>query len=224
MLEAVTSGNFGEADERLSTMLQLFERLGVRNARTNDPIAGRIRRWQFAVPRDLASAAHNFRTTVGRSGVTNQHVQTEREWRRTMINAALEQPAAGQRLRDFVRAVNSWPAYAREVFSLAQRSCPDRSLASRQTPGGEEFLEHSSYAAPLLEDIALIKEKLATLQIQALVNKNANRQGQMARLSGGQRLAVESCSFLLGQDPDRVSLNQFVNLLSALHRLVVSPD
>ena len=42
----------------------------------------------------------------------------------------------------------------------------------------------------------------------------------MARLSGGQRLAVESFSFLLGQDPDSVSLNQFVNLLSALHQLV----
>ena len=71
------------------------------------------------------------------------------------------------------------------------------------------------------EDIVLIKEKLVTPQIQALVDENANRQGQMTRLSDGQRLAVESFSVLLEQDPDSVPLNQFVNLLSALHRLAV---
>lgn len=223
MLEAVTSGNLGEADARLSTILQLFERLGIRDAPT-DPIARDIRRRRFTVHQELARAAHDFRIEQGRSRITDQQVQTERGWRRTMINTALEQPASGQRIRDFVRAANSWAAYARQVFSRAQRSWPNRSLASRQTPGGEEFLEDGSYATPLLEDIALIKEKLVTPQIQALVDENANRQGQMTRLSDGQRLAVESFSVLLEQDPDSVPLNQFVNLLSALHRLAVSGD
>ena len=220
MIKAVTSGNFGEADARLSTILQLFERLGIRDAPTA-PIARDIRRKRFTLHQELARAAHDFRIKKGRSRITDQQVQTERGWRRTMINTALEQPTAGQRIRDFVRAANSWAAYARQVFSRAQRSWPNRSLASRQTPGGEEFLEDGSYATPLLEDIALIKEKLATPQIQALVDENANRQGQMTRLSDGQRLAVESFSVLLEQDPDSVLLNQFVNLLSALHRLAV---
>ena len=144
-------------------------------------------------------------------------MQIERKWRRTMINAALEQAAPGQSLRDFARAANSWSDYARQVFSRRQRSWPDRSLASRETPGGEEFLRHGSYADPLLEDIALIREKLMTSQIRMLVRENANRPG----LSDGQRLAVDSFSFLVEQDPDSVSLNQFVNLLGALHRLVV---
>ena len=104
MFEAVTSGNFDEADERFSTILQLFERLGVRNASTDDPIANRIRRWRFTVHRDLAAAAAEFRTTLGRSNITDQQVQTERKWRRTMINVALEQPSVGQQLRDFARA------------------------------------------------------------------------------------------------------------------------
>ena len=223
MLEAVTSGNFGEADARLSTILQLFERLGIRDAPI-DPITRDIRRRRFTVHQELARAAHDFRIEQGRSRIRDQQVQTERRWRGTMINTALEQPAAGQQIRDFVRAANSWAAYARQVFSRAQRSWPNRSLASRQTPGGEEFLEDGSYATPLLEDIALIKEKLATPQIQALVDENANRQGQMTRLSDGQRLAVESFTVLLEQDPDSVPLNRFVNLLSALHRLAVSGD
>ena len=224
MREAVTSGNFGEADERLRTILQLFERLGIPSA-SSATIADQISRWRFTIHRDSAEAAERFRGRVGQSEVTERQVEIERQWRRTMINAALEQPAAGQQLRDFVRAVNSWAAYAREVYSRAQRSWPDRSIASRQSSAGAEFLERDSYAVQLREDIVLIKEKLATPQIQALIDENANRQEQMARLSDGQRLAIGSFSFLLRQDADRVSLNQFVNLLSALHLLIGSgPD
>ena len=222
MFEAVTSGNFGEANQRLKTVRQLFERLGVRDA-TTGPITGCIRRWRFTIHRDLAQAAYEYRDRVGRSEITRKHVQTEREWRRMMINKALDQPEDGQRLRDFARAANSWAQYAREVFSREQRSWPDRSLASRETENGAEFLaEDDRYAQWLLEDIVLIKKKLELPEIEKLVNENANRQAQLARLSDGQRQAVESFPTLLDQDAVSVSMNKFVNLLSALKLLAVS--
>ena len=215
MLEAVASGNFGDADKRLTSVLQLFERLGFRTVSNDDPVADQVRRWRFTVHRHLADAANEFRARLGRSQITDQQVQIERKWRRTMINAALEQAAPGQSLRDFARAANSWSNYARQVFSRGQQSWPDRSLASRET--GEEFLRHGSYADPLLEDIALLREKLMTSQIRMFVEENANRPG----LCDGQRLAVDSFSFLVEQDPESVSLNRFVNLLGTLHQLVV---
>ena len=215
MLEDVASGKFGDADKRLTSVLQLFERLGFRTVENNNPIADQVRRWRFTVHRELADAANEFRALLGRSQITDQQVQIERKWRRMMINSALEQAAPGQSLRDFARAANSWSNYARQVFSRRQRSWPDRSLASRET--GEEFLRHGSYAGPLLEDIALIREKLITPQIRMMVEENTN----WPRLPDGQRLAVASFSSLVKQDPDSVSLNQFVNLLNALHRLVV---
>ena len=223
MREAIRQGAFATANERLSTILQLFGRLRVRDSPA-DPVARKIFRWRFTLHRDLANAAHEFRTTAGRSGITDQHVQFERQWRRTMINRALQQSEAGQRLRDLARATNSWASYAREVFSKAQRNWPDRSLASRQTQSDRDFLHNNKYEAWLLEDIALIKEKLATPEVEKLVEQSADREDQMARLAEGQRAALESFNLLLGQDPDRVSLNQFVNLLGALHLLIVPTD
>ena len=113
MFETVTNAKFGEANERLSTMLQLFDRLGVRDAPTDDPIANQMRRWRFTIHRDLAKAAYDFRDRFGRSKITDKQVKTERTWRRTMINAALEQPAVAQGLRDFARSANSWATYSR---------------------------------------------------------------------------------------------------------------
>ena len=214
MIEAVQTGKFSEANERLSTIRQLFARLGVGGPSNDSEAVQQILRWKFTIHRDLAYEAHEYRTRVGRSKITDYQVIIERQWRRSMIGRALDQPAAGQQLRDFDRSANSWAAYARQVFSQKQQHWPDRSLESRQTSG--EFLERDSWAAWLREDIALIQEKLNTLKIRTLVDEN---KGQMAELSDGQRLAVESFSSLLGQDPGRVSLNQFVNLLSALQRL-----
>ena len=223
MIEAVATGKFSDANERLSIIRQLFGRLGVGEP-SNDSLAVQILRWRFTIHRDLAYAARNYRTTVGRSKITDRQVMTEREWRRTMINAALDQMASGQRRRDLIRAVNAWSAYAREVYSWKQRSWPDRSLSNCKTSGGVECLENSSYADPLREDIALIKNKLATRQIQAMIDEAAKNQDQLASLSDGQQLAVESFSSLLEQDPDRVSLNQFANLLNALQRLFTRAD
>ena len=221
MLEAVASGNFGEADERLTKVRQLFERIGIRNPPNDHCVVDNMRRWWFAVHRDLARAAYDFRARFGRSQITDKQVKAERSWRRTMINASLEQTSDSQALRDFARSANSWAMYSREVFSKLQQSWPDRSLASRQSPGRSEFLERASYAKLLLEDIALIKEKLDTPPVRALVAKNVTSPRRLERLSVGQQLAVKAFSSLLRQDPDRVSLSQLVNLVSALHRLVV---
>lgn len=223
MIEAVTTGKFSEANERLSTLRQLFGRLGDGRP-SNDSLAVRILRWRFTIHRDLAHAAHNYRTAVGRSKITDCQVMTERQWRRAMIGAALDQPASGQRGRDLVRAANAWSAYAREVFSWKQRSWPDRSLSDCETSGGVQCLENRSYAEPLREDIKLIKDKLETRQIQVMVNEDANNQDQLASLKKEQRLAVKSFSSLLKQDPDRVSLNQFANLLNALQGLVAPSE
>lgn len=217
MLEAVTAGNFIDADERLSDILQLFERLGGAHSRANDSITEGILRWRFTLPRDLAKAAHDFRI-AGRGTLTDSQVQVERAWRRMAINAALEQPAAGQQYRDLVRAMNSWSAYARHVSRRAQRSRPDRSLTDRQAREG--FAEHVSHEELLIEDIALIMDRLAIPEIEEVVSEHIASRSQRARLSDGQQDAVASFAQLLERDPDRVSLNQLGNLLSALHKLV----
>ena len=225
MFEAVEQGDFTAADKRFQLMLQMFARLGF-SARNNDnnPIVDSIQRWRFTVPQELAKKASTFRNVMGRRRVTDKHIRIERKWRRRMIVEALRQPAPGQQIRDFGRAINSWTAYAREVFSQNQRGWPARSLASRLPPDGEEFLKCGSYANLLHEDIALIQEKLRTSQISEWVGENANRRDQIARLSAGQKRAVGLFSWLLERNPEHVPLNQFVNLLSALHTLVVPPD
>lgn len=222
MLEAVTTGSFSDADKRLTSLLRLFKRLGVDTVENNDnpkaaPNADQVRRWRFTVHRHLADAASRFRAKLGRSQITEEQVRIERNWRREMINTALMQASPDQSLRDFARAANSWSEYARQVFSRRQQSWPDRTLASREMPSGGEFLERGSYADWLLDDIVLIRDKLMTPQIRKLVEENAKRPG----LSGGQRVAIDSFSSLVEQDPDRVSLNRFVNLLGALNQLVL---
>lgn len=219
MHEAVSTGNFGEADQRLSSVLSLFERVSFRSAPTH-ALTGAILRWRYTVHRDIARAAHDFRDGIGRSAVSDEQILIERKWRRSMVNRALEQNGAAQQVRDFARAANSWALYSRQVFSGAQRHWPDRDLLSRQTSNGGDFLEYDSYAKLLREDIELIQRKLAADLIRVVVEEKVGRQGQMARLSEGQRMAIESFSSVLEQDPDQVSLNQFVNLLSALKDLV----
>lgn len=219
MLGLVRSGDFAGAVQRLRTLLELFDRLGIRGAPT-EPIVGIIARWRFTIHRDLIDVASEVRATLGRSQLAHEHVRIEREWRRAMIFTALTQPAPGQRFRDFVRAANSWASYSRDVYSRSQDDWPDRSLASREN-GDTDFLEDVRYADWLREDIALIKDKLNDAEIRVLVNEHVNPQSPMDRLSDGQRKAVQSVSNLLEQDASRVSLNGFVNLLAALHRLVI---
>ena len=215
MLEAVTTGTFVDANARLLDILRLFDRLREASNEPSDSITNRIRRWRFTLPRDLAEAAHRFRL---HNGVSDTQMQIERRWRRMMITEALEQAAPGQQFRDLVRAMNSWSAYAREVFRRSQRNWPDRSLGSRQ--GGEEFLERASYAEFMIEDIALIQEQLAVPEVETQINEHISSYSQRAQLTEGQQEAVASFTLLLEQDPDVVSLSQLVNLLSALHKLV----
>ncbi len=200
MLASVTGGNFSEAAEQLKTLRELFARIGIRDEQPEPSICC-IDRWRFTIHRDLAEKAREFRATRGSSRVTLEQVQTEREWRRTMINMALKQ-RPGQRLRDFVRAANSWAEYSREVYSRLQRHWPDRPLASNKT-GGSGFVKDGPYAGWLREDIVLIKEKLGNDKIQVLIDENANRQAPMTRLSDGQLLAVQSFPDLLVFRPYR---------------------
>ena len=93
MLAAVTNGEFAEAQEQLEDLLQLFDLLGTRG--TAAPIAETVARWRFTIHRDLVHAAVEFRARRGRSRVTHEQVLAEREWRRAMISASLEQAGSG---------------------------------------------------------------------------------------------------------------------------------
>ena len=89
MREAVAAGNFVDANERLSMVVQLSERLRFRDAATDVSVSSTIRRWLYTIRRELVQAASAFRTTVGQSAVTHQQVLIEREWWRARIDAAL---------------------------------------------------------------------------------------------------------------------------------------
>lgn len=104
------------------------------------------------------------------------------------------------------------------AFSRNQNHWPDRSLSSRAAQESGDFLEHSSYAVALREDIELIRQKLSTNQIHKAVSSKSRSLDWEEKLSRGQRLAVDSFSILLKEDSDIVSMNKFVNLLGALPR------
>ena len=215
MTEAIRARNFDRAAERLSQILQLFERLGIDGEWTDNCTVQKIRRWRFTIHRDLVDVADEARTS---QGATADQVETEGQWRRRMIIFSLRQPDSDESLRDFARSVNSWAAYSREVFSRRQRSWPDRSLASR-TDGNTDLLQGGVDEELLLSDIALVVRQLQNPQVRALITEFSNDSTQMAQLKEGQRLAIESFTSLIERNPEQISLNRLMNLLSALQRI-----
>lgn len=151
--------------------------------------------WAYAVHRDLANKAEEHRMHL------RYDWEFERKWRREAIVRATG-------LDDRIRAMNMWAGYSRVYQDWNGWEWTTTLLDV--TPEYLDFLR---------EDMELIMTKLAEEPVGELVS-NAPRVIADC-LNPGQREALRSFESVLSE-PEEVTLNRMMNVISGLNRVVAS--
>lgn len=198
ILRDISRGQFDGANSQWLELSNVFEMF-------DDPAQAAIPGYaagelSFKLLQQMCTKAHDYRSTSGRSRVSEEMIDIEREWRKRQFSAAR---SAGAPVPTLARALNSWGDFSREVYSRQQRRWPDRSLSEA---ADSPFVE-THLATMLVEDLNAVLGELRWMKgaLQA--------RGAWNGLAPGNQRAYDR---IIDSDADAVSLSGLANLLTAL--------
>ena len=164
---------------------------------------------EFKLWQDICHAAAEFRSTRGRSQISDDQIELEREWRRYQITVGAKRHLD----RDLVRALNGWAAFSRQAYSRSMAAWPERSLAV-------DILEDPRWLKRARDDVELVLANLAELR------PFLERSGVLRQLGRSDRSLYDSLSArgsgdtAAGAGPESVAMSQLVHMLAALNTAV----
>jgi hypothetical protein len=196
----VGDGRFDVADaglRSLERLLSMFE----------DPqqvvIPGfRMGELGFKLLQEICTAAHEYRETRGRSQISNEMIEIERQWRKKQFVAARR---TAQSDRSLVRALNAWADFSRESYSRGQRGWSDHLVGASADALGQPL-----YHTWLREDLVSVGNELRWL------GEPLRASGLWSELSSTRRTAYEQAVTV---DADEISMSRLVDLLTGLTAL-----
>lgn len=190
-------GDFAGADQTLRRLEQLLDMYD----RPQDTVIPgfTMGTLEFKLLQEICAAAAQYRDSVGRSQVSDEMIEREREWRKKQFAAARKtrQPAV-----DLARALNGWSEFSRQSYSRMQRSWPDRSALADTA-----LLAEPRYERWLREDLDALVPQLRWL----LDDEAADRLRR--RLDAGQREVLEQAA---AGRIDELGMSRLADLLSRL--------
>lgn len=162
---------------------------------------------EFKLWQDVCHTASEFRATRGRSRITDDQIEFERQWRRYQITVA------GTRRpdRDLVRSLNGWALFSREAYSRSMGAWPERPLAL-------DMIEDPRWLTAARDDVELILRKLP--QLRPFLERSRVLQG----LGRDDRALYDRLSSEGDEGatagPEGVAMSHPVHLLAALNAAV----
>jgi hypothetical protein len=168
-----------------------------------------VARREFKLWQDICHAAAEFRSARGRSQISDDHIELEREWRRYEITVAAERDLD----RELVRALNGWAAFSRQAYRRSMAAWPERPLAA-------DMLEDPRWLKRAQDDVELVLTSLAELR-PFLERSGLLRQlGRGDRVLYGRMSAQGAAEIAAGAGPESVAMSELVHLLAALNTAV----
>ena len=216
MIEQVVVGKFDAAHDRLDTLKKLLIRVEEGQDLARDSrLIGQVRRWTYAIHRDLAKRAGEYRGPPGVTQVDNATWMKEREWLRAAITAATKQTTADAG-GDLAHAMNNWATFSRQVYRPGGEAWPDRKMAACPD---RLLLREAVYCDYLREDIELVLSSLRSNEGQTLL---AGIRDTQASLLSSRELRAVRIVQRRSDDlaVDEVKLHHLALVLNALNKFV----